>query len=318
MSSATYDLFSWKCFLLVCKFGSVRQAAQTLRLEPSTVSRRIGSLSDALGAPLFEQRGRSLYLTEEGKRAQRNFAPLVQSMEAVLALTGDKTFVPVHRIHLVAPSGYTMAIVRHAVSVFQKIFPETQFWLETGRYGDESFESLGNGIDLILSTIARENAFFERRLISKHRTFCFASPHYLRTYPVSHPRDLFRRRLGGNTQFITNQYFENCTTGEKADLPLDFQVMSDNTYVLLEWAAAGHGILVGCPYTTGIDYVRNGKLAVVLPHWRMRDNLVYAYAAKRDLAAPDKLLGLFMDRLKIASDTLEAAADQVFGLRVGE
>lgn len=32
----------------------------------------------------------------------------------------------------------------------------------------------------------------------------------------------------------------------------------------------------------------------------------------------NKMLGLFMDRLKTASDTLEAAADQVFGLRVGE
>ena len=304
--------------MLVCKFGSVRQAAQALQLEPSTVSRRIGSLSDALGAPLFEQRVRSLYLTEAGKRAQRNFAPLVQTMETVLSLTGDETFAPAHRIHLVAPSGYTMAIVRHAVSVFQKIYPDTQFWLETGRYGDESFESLGNGIDLILSTIARENAFFERRVISKHRTFCFASPHYLRSYPVSHPKDLFRRRLGGNTQFITNQYFENRKTGEKADLPLDFQVMSDNTFVLLEWAAGGHGILVGCPYTTGIDYICNGTLSVVFPDWRMRDNLVYAYAAKRDLAAPDKLLGVFMDRLKVASDTLEAAADHVFGFGAAE
>ena len=32
----------------------------------------------------------------------------------------------------------------------------------------------------------------------------------------------------------------------------------------------------------------------------------------------NKMLGLFIDRLKTASDTLEAAADQVFRLRVGE
>lgn len=314
MSSATYDLFSWKCFLLVCKYGSVRQAAKELQLEPSTVSRRIGSLSESLGAPLFEQRGRLLYLTDAGKRAQRNFAPLVKSLETVLALSGGERFAPAHRIHLVAPSGYTMAIVRHVVANFQKIYPDTQFWLETGRYGDENFESLGNGIDLIISTIARENAFFVRREISKHRTFCFASPQYLRAHPVSHPKDLYRRRLGGNTQFITNQYFENEDTGEKVELPLDFHVMGDNTYVLLEWAASGNGILVGCPYTTSIDFIRKGALAVVLPNWRMLDNHVYAYAAKRDLAAPDNLLGVFMDLLKTGSDTLEAAADMVFGL----
>lgn len=309
---AEYDFLSWKCFLAVVKRGGVRQAALDVGLEPSNVSRRIRALGEALGSPLVRQNGRALELTEAGEAAVRNFAPIVRSLEAALAGTRPAAGGAARRFHLIAPSGYTMAIVRHAVVRFQRAYPRTHFWLETGRYGEENFENLGKGIDLIVSTIERENAFYVRRELADHRTLCLAAPSLLRAHPIERPEDLASLRLAGNTQFITNQFFEHEQTHERVRLCSDFSLMSDNTYVLLEWAAAGHGVLAGCPHTTAVDYVRQGLLEAVLPRWRLRNNRVYAYAGKKEAAEPETLLALFMDMLCEASETMGKAADRVF------
>ena len=138
---------------------------------------------------------------------------------------------------------------------------------------------------------------------------CYASPEYLARHPISHPDEYAAHILGGNTQFITNQQFRSVKTGQTISMPLNFQLMSDNTNVLLEWAAAGDGILMSCPYTAGLDYVRRGALAVVLPEWRLPNNHVYAYAAKKDMTSPETPLSVFLDILQSASDTMKTASD---------
>jgi DNA-binding transcriptional LysR family regulator len=54
-------------FLAVVRHGSVRGAARALRLDPSTVSRRVASLEHAVGARLFERTKGRLTVTPSGQ-----------------------------------------------------------------------------------------------------------------------------------------------------------------------------------------------------------------------------------------------------------
>ncbi|MFT7519263.1 MAG: LysR family transcriptional activator of nhaA [Kiritimatiellia bacterium] len=54
-------------FWMVAREGNLTRAAARLRLAPSTVSAQIKTLSEHLGYPLFERRGRQLHLTEYGQ-----------------------------------------------------------------------------------------------------------------------------------------------------------------------------------------------------------------------------------------------------------
>jgi DNA-binding transcriptional LysR family regulator len=54
-------------FLAVVQSGTVRGAAKALRLDPSTVSRRIAVLEHAIGSRLFERTSGGLLLTPPGK-----------------------------------------------------------------------------------------------------------------------------------------------------------------------------------------------------------------------------------------------------------
>ncbi len=312
MTTFSQDLFSWKCFILVNKYGSIRQAAKDLSLEPSSVSRRLSRLEKELGIELFRFAGKSLTLTPEGEIALKNFAPIVQAHDqAVLNLT--RGIAPAGRtLHVIAPIGYSLAIVRRAVTRMADIRPDVHFWLESGLYGAEKFEALGRGIDVIVSTIARENSAFLRREMSDHRSFCFASPLFARENAIERPEALSAIPLAGNTQFITNTVFTHRKTREKVGMSLDFSLLSDNTFFLMDWAACGRGVLVNSPYTAAAARVEAHELVQVLRDWELPNNHVYAYASKKDFQHPGSLLPEFFELLRETSDRAAVQADTVY------
>jgi DNA-binding transcriptional LysR family regulator len=61
------DWSDLQVFVTVVRTGTVRAAGRALRLDASTVSRRISSLEAALGVRLFERTARGLVLTPSGK-----------------------------------------------------------------------------------------------------------------------------------------------------------------------------------------------------------------------------------------------------------
>ena len=56
-------------FWMVAREGSLRKAAERLHLSQPTISAQISALEDSLGEKLFRRAGRSLVLTETGRRA---------------------------------------------------------------------------------------------------------------------------------------------------------------------------------------------------------------------------------------------------------
>ncbi|WP_329957930.1 LysR family transcriptional regulator [Microbulbifer celer] len=56
-----------KAFLAISEQGSVSEAAEQLHLTQPAVSKRLASLEQQLGTPLFDRIGRKLQLTNAGK-----------------------------------------------------------------------------------------------------------------------------------------------------------------------------------------------------------------------------------------------------------
>jgi DNA-binding transcriptional LysR family regulator len=79
------DFKSLQTFVTVCDCGTVSKAATRLRLTQPALSRRIKALQEALGLTLFDNLGRRLLLTSEGKEFLRHSRALLAQTEAVLA-----------------------------------------------------------------------------------------------------------------------------------------------------------------------------------------------------------------------------------------
>lgn len=312
MAHFSGDMFSWQCFLTAAHFGSIRQAAKELRMEPSSVSRRIANLERELGVEFFEKNGAALKLSPDGVIAQKNFAPLVRA-QAVAVRNISRKIAPVRSsMHVIAPIGYSLVIVRRAIANMDAPAGSVRFWLESGQYGEERFESLGHGIDVIVSTIERDNPKFVKELISNHKNYCFASPLFSRKHPLNEPKDLLDLPLGGNTQFITNTVFVHKKTHEKQSFALDFSLLSDNTALLMDWAANGHGVLVKSPFTAAAELIKNGNLVRMLKDWELPNNHVWAYAARKDFTSPGSLIPSFFKTLKATSDLVAEVSEKIY------
>lgn len=81
-------------FEAVARLGSVTRAAGELHLAQPTVSMQIKKLAETLEVPLFEQRGRKLYLTAAGEEVRRlcleTIACVSKAEERIAALRAAK------------------------------------------------------------------------------------------------------------------------------------------------------------------------------------------------------------------------------------
>jgi DNA-binding transcriptional LysR family regulator len=98
-----FDALDWddlRVFLHVARSGNLTQAARRLRMDPSTVSRRIAQLEGSIGTGVFERQRAGLKLSEVGERLLRH----IETMEsAVVAFqeelgAGDATVTGVVRL----------------------------------------------------------------------------------------------------------------------------------------------------------------------------------------------------------------------------
>lgn len=82
MSALSYSLAQIEAFASVAEHGSITKAAQRLAKDRSTVSELVEFLEADLGFALFTRAGRSLALTPEGKRLQRQARLLLRQAQA--------------------------------------------------------------------------------------------------------------------------------------------------------------------------------------------------------------------------------------------
>jgi DNA-binding transcriptional LysR family regulator len=79
-------------FLAVARAGSFRRAAERIHVSQPALSQHVGELERALGARVFDRRGRQVALTEAGRiledHALRMFAALASAQEAIAEVAG--------------------------------------------------------------------------------------------------------------------------------------------------------------------------------------------------------------------------------------
>ena len=73
-------LHQLKVFETVARNGSFTRAAEELLITQPTVSSQDKQLTKAVGLPLFEQIGKSLYLTDSGKDLLQTCQDIIEKM----------------------------------------------------------------------------------------------------------------------------------------------------------------------------------------------------------------------------------------------
>lgn len=117
-------------FLEVARSGSVSEAAQTLHVAPSAISRQIAKLEAGIGVPLFVRHPRGMTVTDAGSRllahARRSEAESAALVDELRTGRG----ADVRNVTVACSEGFARRIVPGAMAAFRGEHPDVTFRLD--------------------------------------------------------------------------------------------------------------------------------------------------------------------------------------------
>ena len=184
-------IFDWndiRFFLELSRKGRLTEVAKALKVDHTTVSRRVLALEEKLDARLFESTSRGFVLTEAGER----LLPLAEQMESASAtiqdMVGGENQALTGTIRLGVPEGFGSQFLVHELPAFQRQHLD----LELEFLANDRFVSLSKReADLSITLGRPKSGRLVSRKLTDYRLRLYATRDYLaRTPPIRQREDL--------------------------------------------------------------------------------------------------------------------------------
>lgn len=279
-------------FRLLARSASLTDAARSLSMTPSAVSRRLGAIETRLGVQLVLRNTRSMRLTPEGER-------YLEAAEAILAeterLEADIASRPLGRLRICASFGFGRTHIAPVVADFARANPDVRVDLTLT---DRPVSIIEEGFDVgIHLGVPHDSRLRARKLLANDRILC-ASPAYLETHgrPLL-PADLARHRLieiAEDENTVGRWTLTHRKTKKVVNLAAVPVLRSNSGSAALDWCLAGLGIVLRSRWHAAAP-LADGRLEEVLPDWHMPADVYAYFAAKK----PSAQLRAFLDAMAL-------------------
>ena len=290
---------SMRAFVKVVEHGSFSEAARSLRLSRSAVSKYVMDLEQELGVQLLNRSTRSASPTENGRAYyERAVAILAEIEEAELAVTRLQA-EPRGLLRINAPMSFGTLHLGPALADFMGKYPELQIQLTLS---DEQIDAVQEGYDVTLRIAElASSSLIARRLLAVPRLFC-ASPAYIeRRGAPAHPKDLRHHECLSYGFLSTGNQWK--LTGPDGDhlMSVPWKLCANNAEVLKRAAIKGRGIALLPTFIAG-SALDARELVPVLENYHAPKVELYAiYPPTRHLSLKvrlfiDFLVARFSDR----------------------
>lgn len=280
-------LAGMRLFAKVAESGSFSAAGRGLGLAPSSVSRQINGLEDALGARLLNRTTRKLSLTEAGQiyfeRAQRILSDIDDATMAVTRLQET----PRGHLRINVPVIFGRRYIAPVMPEFLARYPEVKVELTVT---DHYIDLVEAGADLAIRIGGlTHQTFVAKKLAIVSRVLC-ASPKYLAMHSDPQlPDDLLRHNCLAFKLRPGPTVWELEGADGSHDITVNGNFESNNTEALSAAMVAGLGIALLPIWVVGRE-IHDGLVKVVLPQYRAHpmnaaDEVYALYPHGRNLSA---------------------------------
>jgi len=293
-------------FTLLAQQGSLARAARELGVTAPAVSRRLALLEKRLGVRLLQRTTRRMSLTaegelflEEGKRILADIDTLEQSLSGTRA-------EPRGLLRLVAGFGFGRQQLGPAISAFVQQYPAVSIQLHLT---DQTVTAGTQGFDIGIRFGEPPDArILARKIASNRRVLCAAPSYLARAGTPKEPDDLQGHNCivlrEGEMAFGT---WTLCSGKQNRNIKVKGDLSVNHGEVAVEWALAGHGILLRSLWDIAPE-LRTGRLVQVLPDWYGSPADIYAvYPPRLQLSAKVRA---FLDFLTDRFAAYRAEQDQ--------
>lgn len=281
-------------FVEIADKGSFIQAAQSLGLPKTTVSRRIHSLEHSLGFALFYRTTRQVKLTAEGQSYLEACAPALKSLEAAHHHLKSEQIAPRGRLRVVSSFVIGNDLLGPIWGGFHKLYPEIQLEI---RLENHYLDLLEQEVDLALRVGPLADSSFLARKLAVFQYLLCASPDYLKHQgkPLL-PEDLQHHRclLTTSSRQAVKWEFEKAD-GQQTHVLLHSQFRCNHLALSQQLAREGLGITLLPDFMIRKDLAA-GRLAPVMTDWRCVPRTLYAVYPRQHYTPQS--VKLFVDYLQ--------------------
>ncbi|MET0088675.1 MAG: LysR family transcriptional regulator [Candidatus Thiodiazotropha sp.] len=293
-------LESLESFVAVVESGRFSTAAERLGIGKSVISRRVSELEDHLGALLLHRTTRQLSLTEAGRAFYPRAVQVLEDLSDAEQSVSQAQQELSGRIRLAAPLTFGQLHLAPALTAFMEQHPKV---ILDADFNDGEVNLVQEGIDLALRIGELADSSMVARPLAPIRLLACASPGYLAKHGIPQtPQDLEQHQGLCYSNMPEPQKWRFIdSTGRGLSIRIPLRMQANNGQILLEAAAAGHGI---CLTPTFIAYqaILEGRLVRILEDYQSPAATAYAiypnrrFIPQRVRAFADYLRDLYGDQ----------------------
>ncbi|WP_025102100.1 LysR substrate-binding domain-containing protein [Burkholderia sp. A1] len=286
-------------FKTVAERRSLNAASRDLCMPKSTLSRRLASLEESLGLPLFNKTGRELQLTNFGSECLDHCRKIAQEADAIFFLAEKYKTVPDGFLHIIFPPLLGEQVIEDIALGFTLDHPGIRIHIDTGI---TIFDPRSESADMIiyvafedlpdLNVVARKIVAAPYALVAAPGLFGSAAP------PAT-PDALSDWPCLALGQKQPQASWALLRDGESLDLDFTPRLSTTHLPTLRRAALKGLGI-AALPALACVDDLAAGRLLRVLPDWRTAPGIIHAiYPSGKSLTtAGRKALEIFVENIK--------------------
>ncbi|MFT3770452.1 MAG: LysR family transcriptional regulator [Minicystis sp.] len=282
-------------FLCVAAHGSLNRAAKQLRLPKSTVSRRLASLEDVMGASLFLRDAAGLTLTHAGATLRAECEGPMSALRDALAGIRNNLTALRGTVRVALPRTFATFVCPPVLRAFAERHPDVILELDLD---DAVTDPAVAGWDASIRIGPLPPGDLRVRVLGEVRGVLVATPAYLARHGSPEPDTLAQHR---GVVFRSAAFGARWDMLDPAGAPRAFELpvaMSTNDLGMLREAALlGLGVARAPRYVVAED-LRAGRLVEVMPGWTTTPRKVHAlHPQGRRLPARVRI---FLDHVALA------------------
>ncbi|MHA2936782.1 LysR substrate-binding domain-containing protein [Vibrio sp. RC27] len=282
-------------FVKVVELGSFSKAAIHLGTAPSSISRTITKLEQALEEKLLERTTRQMHLTPKGEIIFAHCRDMLNTAQtAVSAAYADKTDIS-GILRVAAPKAFSRQVLMPLIFQFRKTHPNVSIHLKVA---DHVIDPIGNEVDVLIHITQDPILGLVAKRLGHCKMKICASQAYIEQKGIPHhPSDLAQHNCIclGETPKDSVWTFNRESDVVKVNVKGSFSV--NHSEIRREAILQDIGISLFPDFAIQ-EQISSGQVVELLPDWRMggsyQGEIVAQYAQSRYV--PTQILG-FVDYL---------------------
>lgn len=266
------DLRYLQVFCKVAELGSFTQAARTLHLPKSRVSRYIGLLEAEFSQELLYRTTRQIELTAFGKKIYRDCSSGFQMIEQGVKSFEQDLEEASGVIRVTAPEDFSQLLLAKIVAQFSILNPKVRIDIIST---EQVLDLVKDSIDVAIRVGKPKHQSLKARRIGYAEFVLVTSPKYAHRFPKNMSiADLAQADLVTFGPRDGDEYLNLTNGSESAQVKSKVRIGSRSMMMMMEVIIAGGGIGV-LPRFVALPALRNNQLIEICKGWAPKKKPLY-------------------------------------------